>query len=513
MNETVKDRPDKDSTADEAANSIAKTESNYVGDVIVPDKAFNMLSALGIAYSITNSPLGILLALGSQMYFGGAPAYFYGFIIMALVGACVAVSLGELTSMYPHSGGQYHWVVRLCPSSSRRLLSYITAILAWASAVATGASACLACTQIILGMVRLEHPSYADHEKPWMVFLTYQAVNLALLPVNCFEKSLPYFSRFALMIAISGTLVIFVSVLAASPTKQSAAFFFTDFHNLSGWPTSTAFWIGINLANWNFSCLDAATHLVDEVPNPRRDIPKTLLLTVLIGFLAGVPILMAMYFSIQSVDDALNGVSGIFSMEIFYQAFSGNKAAALGLEALVLTPGLCSIIGIHTWQSRLAWALSRDRGFPFYKYLSSVAPAPLGAPVWAHVWSCLWTAICGCVYLASYTAFSSLVSAGIVLQYLTYSTAIILLLRKGRSNVPHGPFWYPRLGLLCNIVVVLWTIAATVLYCLPYFRPVTASSMNYVSVILVVVIIYALGYWLLVGKKHYTVPQDYEDAE
>ena len=84
---------------------------------------------------------------------------------------------------------------------------------------------------------------------------------------------------------------------------------------------------------------------------------------------------------------------------------------------------------------------------------------------------------------------------------------------KGRSNVQPGPFWYPRPGLLCNIVVVLWTIVATVLYSLPYFRPVVASEMNYVSVILVVVILYALGYWVIVGKRSYQVPEESDGTE
>lgn len=142
---------------DDSVNPVTTNASQDVGEVIVADKHFNMIAALGIAYSITNSPLGILLALGSQMYFGGAPAYFYGFILMAIVGFCVAVSLGELTSMYPHSGGQYHWVARLSPKSCRRLLSYTTAILSWAAAVATCASSTLVCTQIVVGMIKLEN--------------------------------------------------------------------------------------------------------------------------------------------------------------------------------------------------------------------------------------------------------------------------------------------------------------------------------------------------------------------
>ena len=471
-----------------------------------------MISALGVAYSITNTGLGILLAIGTAVYFGGPPSYFWGFLLMTIVGFCAAVSLGELVSMYPHSGGQYFWVAQLYPAENgRRLLSYITAIFAWAGAVATGASACLVCTQIIFGMATLANPGLTI--QPWQIFLGFQALNLACFPVNCVERGLGYFGKLALIMAISSTIVIFIAVLAVAPTKQSAAFFFTDFTNVSGWPTGLAFFIGINAPNWNFSCLDAATHLADELPDPRRNIPRVLVLTVLVGFITGLPVLMAMYFCVQSVDDAINGVSGIFSMEVFLQVFTGNKAAALGLEALVLIPGIFSIVGIHTWQSRMAWALSRDGGFPSSKYLARVASAPFGSPVYAHAWSASWTAMCGFLYLASTTAFSSLISAGIVLQYLSYSLAVGCLLLRGRSNVRPGPFFMPKLGLVCNVVVLIWTVAATVFYSLPYFMPVKAAEMNYVSVVLVFIVLYAFVYWFAVGRRAYVVPPREEDWE
>ncbi|KAL6242632.1 hypothetical protein RBB50_010278 [Rhinocladiella similis] len=487
---------------------VQPSTSEVVGETAVIARPFNLLTSLGVAYSITNSPLGIFLSMGSQVYFGGCPAYLYGYILMAVVGACTAVSLGELSSMYPHAGGQYHFVGRLCPPKSHRFVSYVTAILAWAGAVGSGASSVTVSAQIILGMVRFVHPGFTAQDKPWVVFVVFQAINLLIFPVNCFEKLLPHVARAALLMAVCSAGIIFVSVLAASPSKQSAEFVFADFNNVSGWPTGVAFFIGINNANWSFSCLDAATHLADELPNPRRDIPKTLLYTMLLGFTTGIPCMLALYFSIQSVEDAIDGTSGVFIMELFLQVFSGNKSAALGLESLVLISTLVSIVGIHTWQSRMAWAFSRDKGFPLHKWQSVVSPMPFGTPIAAHAWSASWTALCGCLYLASRTAFSSLISASILLQYISYSIAVVLLLLKGRSNVTPGPFWYPRLGLLCNTVTVTWTILATVFYSLPYFLPVVASEMNYSCVVLFAIFLYALGYWFTVGRASYEVPTD-----
>ena len=476
-------------------------------------KPFTILSALALSSDITNSAMAVLVSMQSQVELGGAPGLFYGYIIMAAVGLCSAVSLGELTSTFPHAGGQYHWVVQLCPSRIRRFISYITGILSWAGAVTTCASCTLVTAEIMMGMAKLMHPSLVNNEKPWMIFLVYQALNLAAFPFSCFEKLITRIADGFLYMTITALIIIFVSILAASPTKRSSDFFFVDFFNSgTGWPTGVAFFIGISTANWSFSCLDAATHLVDEIRDPQRNIPKALLLTILVGFVTGIPIIVAIYLSVQNLQDAVNGITGVMSLEVFLQAFSGNKAAAIGLGSLLLPSAFGAIIGVHSWQMRLAWAFSRDKGFPFHKYQARIWSAPFGTPVAAHLWSCSWTGLLGCLYLASSAAFSSFIASGVLLQYITYSIAICLLVfHVGRQNIKNpGPFWlvgrFGGLGLICNLVVVVWTLAALAFYSLPYSLPVEASEMNYVSVVLVFIFLYAITYWVLFGRRFYELP-------
>lgn len=49
-------------------------------------------------------------------------------------------------------------------------------------------------------------------------------------------------------------------------------------------------------------------------------------------------------------------------------------------------------------------------------------------------------------------AFNSLVIGVILFQYLSYSIPITLLLIRGRSTLPRGPFFLGKIGLICNIV-------------------------------------------------------------
>lgn len=94
-----------------------------------------------------------------------------------------------------------------------------------------------------------------------------------------------------------------------------------------------------------------------------------------------------------------------------------------------------------------------------------------------------------------------MVTACIVLLYISYSIPVIFLLIKGRDNIPHGPFWLGKLGLVANCVLLAWTLFTLVMYSFPPIMPVMAGNMNYVSAVYAVVVIVGLGYWFWRGKR------------
>jgi len=71
-----------------------------------------------------------------------------------------------------------------------------------------------------------------------------------------------------------------------------------------------------------------------------------------------------------------------------------------------------------------------------------------------------------------------MVTACIVLLYLSYSIPILCLLIRGRDNIKHGPFWMGRFGLFANIVLLMWTLFTLIMYSFPYALPVKSSNMN-----------------------------------
>jgi choline transport protein len=72
----------------------------------------------------------------------------------------------------------------------------------------------------------------------------------------------------------------------------------------------------------------------------------------------------------------------------------------------------------------------------------------------------------------------SMITACIVLMYLSYAIPVICLLVRGRDNIKHGPFWMGKFGLFSNVVLLVWTLFTLIMYSFPYAKPVKASNMN-----------------------------------
>ena len=69
-----------------------------------------------------------------------------------------------------------------------------------------------------------------------------------------------------------------------------------------------------------------------------------------------------------------------------------------------------------------------------------------------------------------------MITAAIVLLYISYSIPVVALLIKGRDNIKHGPFWLGKFGLFANYVLLAWTLFTLVMYSFPFAKPVLPNS-------------------------------------
>jgi len=111
------------------------------------------LSMIGFTTTMMANWEAEALSLSAGLLNGGNVALVYGYLLVFCGTLATAYSLGELASMWPTAGGQYHWVALLTPGKLKQFLSFLAgyvSILAWQ---ATTASCAFLAATVVSGFV------------------------------------------------------------------------------------------------------------------------------------------------------------------------------------------------------------------------------------------------------------------------------------------------------------------------------------------------------------------------
>jgi choline transport protein len=176
---------------------------------------------------------------------------------------------------------------------------------------------------------------------------------------------------------------------------------------------------------------DAVSHMVEEMPNPHLNAPKTMVAAVLIGASSSFIFLICLLFSMQDVDLVNSSPAGAL-LETMYQATS-SRAGAVCLQVRLNTPTedvvdnqVIPIVAmaftaqaIMTASSRMSYAFARDRGLPFSRYFAMMHKS--GVPVNAVLLSTVCVIVFGCIYLGSSSALNAILSSSVVFLNISYS--------------------------------------------------------------------------------------------
>ncbi|EPE09359.1 choline transport protein [Ophiostoma piceae UAMH 11346] len=487
------------SGTDSDADRLAKM--GYSQDM---KRKFSIWSVLAVGFSLTNSWWAISAALVTGINSGGSFLLVYGTIVVAIVSVGVGITLAELVSAMPNAAGQIFWAAELAPPKYARVAAHSTGWLAWAGSVFACASVSLSVSAACVGCYQLAHPDFEI--KTWHIFIGYQIVNAFAGLFNCVGRTLPLIATLSLYMTLISFLVILIAVPAAAPTHQHASFVFATFVNNTGWKQGAiAFITGFINVNWGFSCLDTVVHMAEEIHQPERMLPISIMATIGIGFVTSLAFTISMMFSLNDFDLVAGTATGVPILELFYQAFGHNKGGAIFLEAMIIASGIGCQIACHTWASRICWSFARDGGVPYSNVLSKINKR-LDVPLNAHLMSCFLVAVLGCLYLASLAAMNSIITGCIVLPYLSYCPPVISLLMRGRNSIRHGPFWLGKLGMVANYVTLIWTLFCLVFYSFPSYMPAEGNSMNYISAVYGIVAIAIVLDWFLRARKVFRGP-------
>lgn len=143
---------------------------------------------------------------------------------------------------------------------------------------------------------------------------------------------------------------------------------------------------------------------------------------------------------------------------------------------------------------------------PTAKFFTKI-DSKLDLPVRATLATFIFVCLCGLLYLASTTAFNSIVNSSVLFLNITYVVPqAILIFRRRCTALPPRYLNLGRFGYFCNIFSVLWIVVLGVFVCLSPTVPLDVNVMGYSSIVLVGLLATVILLSYVMGRKSFEGP-------
>ncbi|KAI9307658.1 amino acid/polyamine transporter I [Cunninghamella echinulata] len=446
---------------------------------------------------------------GDIMRMGGSVAVIYGFLLVSIFTFGVGLSLAELCSSFPITGGLYVWVSRLAPPSKVPLLCWVTGYLNWLGLSVAITSADLGLAQFLASVITIT-PSQQQLQQQINVYWQY-GIFLIIIFVHGLINSLSVkyngiINQTSLYWHLMGTLLIIIVALALTPNKPSATWVFTYFENDTGFSSNIyAFCIGLLQSQYTLSGFDGAIQISNETINASINAPKGILYAIASAAICGLAFLISVNFCVQDFQQQIvhtkvyPQITQVFLDGVGYHWM-------LVFTAILIGAMFFSGSALTLSSSRLLYAFALDGATPFSHYLCRIHPktrTPVFA-VWANV---IFAALIGLLFIISTTAYNAIVSVNTVASSFAYFIPIFLRLTVARKTFQPGPFHLGKYANMIHLTSCCWILFTSVLFLCPTEYPITPLNMNYSSLIITLVIGASVLYYQYSAKYWFTGPE------
>ncbi|MCJ1250204.1 hypothetical protein MMC30_007430 [Trapelia coarctata] len=466
---------------------------------------FRPFSTLAFAVVLQATWEFLLIANTQGLTNGGLAGLFWSYLWTYIGFIFIILSLAEMSSMAPTSGGQYHWVSEFAPPQYQKILSYVTgwmSVLSWQAGTASGS---FLTGTIIQALIGVNSPDYQPAN--WQGTLLVFAMALLVYICNVWgARELPLAQKFLVVVHVLAFLAVIIVLWAIAP-HQSATAVFTEFTNGGGWSSvGLSLMIGQISAIFASTCSDATAHMSEEIADAGRYVPIAMFWSFIFNGLLAILVLITYLFALSSIDDALADPSTFPFIYVFQSVLP--TAGVNGLTITILVLVIASNVSFNASTSRQTWAFARDNGLPFSKWIARVHPTK-EIPANAVALSCVITALLSLINIESTVALNAIISLQLVALMLTYSISISCVLYRRLRHpelLPPARWSLGCWGVGINVVGLAYSVFAFFWSFWPSQTPVDAMSFNWAVVIFGVVAAGCLAMYVVRGRRVYVGP-------
>ncbi|KAJ4312879.1 hypothetical protein N0V94_007219 [Neodidymelliopsis sp. IMI 364377] len=421
------------------------------------------INNFGFTLQVAWEAVGLSFSLAWQN--GGPAALVYGSMLAGIGSTLIATALGEMAS------------------------------------ICAGAFSFMSNT--LLGLIIFNKPDYEPQAWHPTVFLI--AFLIIPLILNLYLRRIINYLE-----TIGGVfhVVLFVAIITTLCTlskRSTPEFVFTTLHTDAGWDNpGVAFSIGMLATAYPISSFDGVLHMIEETKEPRKRVPKAMVLATSLNAVMMVSFCICLMFTIGDEEAVSKSILPI--TEVFYSA-TGSKTAS---NAMTIMMGFQLMVGnfnIVASVARLIWRFASDKGLPFHYRFTYIHPT-LQVPIPALFLVGLICCLLSLINLGSEAAFNSLISLPTIALYISYFVPIALLTARQLSgrHPKYGPFQLGRWSVPIKLCAMVYLVYVIIFVSFPASKPVTSLTMNYAPPILAGFLVIAMADWFARGRKTFEVP-------
>ena len=434
-------------------------------------REFTFRSTFSLAFAFISPIIGLYtifaLALGAA-----GPGFWMGFAIVLAGQLLVALVLAELASVWPLAGGLYKWTQKLAGEKVGWAAGWA---YTWTLIVLVTAQ-CYAAAPFVTGLFGID-----DASKTLLLSIAVAILVLATAVNWLGPRALKLFVGISITAEFLGSIVIGTILLLFFREQPFSAVFSGHSEVSLGVAPMLA---AVALIGWSFIGFESAGDIAEEVEEPRRQVPKALVLSLVVVALIVMYAALGLILAIPDLGAAITGATA--------DPISATITAALGagiakpLFAMVVLAFIAGIAAVQAAVARVIFSLARDRELPAAEWLGDLSGDDR-LPRNAVLASTVAAAVCLLVVLSD-NAYATLLSMATVGFYISFAFPVFAALRNRlRGSWTTGVWNIGRFGLAVNIVAAAWLTFEIVNIAWPRL-PDTAWYVNYGALCMVALV-------------------------
>lgn len=476
---------------------------------------FSVLQVFGVAFSIMSLLPSIATTLSFSLI-AGPVGMTWGWLIASFCIFTVGISMSEMGSAMPTSGGLYWWTFKFAPNAIKKPFCFLAGYSNTLGLIGGLCSIDYGFANLLLSVATIATDGDFVPTK-YQVYGVFVACIASHALVGTLATRLT--SKLQTFCIIANMIVIFVTCIALPIGKirngplNSGKYVFTHSENSTGWPNAWAFFLAWLSPVWTIGSFDACVHMAEEAANASIAVPFGIMTSIglcgIIGFVIMAVIAACMN---QDISTLLNASSGQPMAEVYMHALGKNWT--IGMMSMLFVVQWFMGFSIAIAGSRQTWAFSRDGALPFSKIIR-VVNYRLGVPLRALWFMCIVGIIIGLLSLIDAAATNALFSLAIASNSLAWLLPIFSRAFFNTESFKPGPFyiggWISRCISIFASCYLMFVIFILGMWPLSGPNP-TPQNMNYTVVINGFVWAGCLIYYFVSARKWFEGPKNTFEA-